>query len=113
MCRGNIRRGRCHGFFQIGCTIGVADTLRIACSYNLKNLRPKTLANQIKKVWNREQESYLLDKWWALYPYMSLRQLEFISFDDFKERFASQKKVTTLKSSEEIEEEIKSVFGLE
>lgn len=42
---------------------------------------------------------------------MVMKQIEFISYADFKDKLYPRK--TTAKSSDEIEEEINRVFGLE
>lgn len=66
----------------------------------------------IREVYIEEQENIIFKTWQGMYPFMTSGLMEFVSFNDFKEKLYSKEHKYTNVSNEEIEEEISEVFNL-
>ena len=54
-----------------------------------------------KRVQDKQEEQTLWDMWLALYPSMMKKEIEFVSYDDFKQRIYNKVKPTKPQKSEE------------
>jgi len=86
--------------------------LRILHSHNLGRYPASLTAKLLKKIYVKEQEKIVFETWQSLYPFMQSGQIQFISFNDFKEKAYITNQKHTQISSEEVEEEITNVFRL-
>ena len=57
----------------------------------------------------QEKEQAAWELWCSLYPHMSMKLLEFIKFDDFKNKIFQKQYQYTQKSLDEIEKEMLAV----
>lgn len=69
-------------------------------------------AELIRYAIEQENELYAWELWTSLYPYMQMKWFDFIKFDDFKGLALGQKHRYTIKSKEEIIEEIETIVAL-
>lgn len=69
-------------------------------------------AELIRYAIEQENELYAWELWETLYPYMQMKWFDFIKFDDFKRLALGQKHRYTIKSKEEIIEEIETIVAL-
>jgi hypothetical protein len=66
----------------------------------------------IEKSQEKQQEELLWQRWLAIYPYMEIGKLKFMSFNDYKYKLVSKKFKTTNMTKEEIEEDILKIKAL-
>jgi hypothetical protein len=65
----------------------------------------------IEKSQEKQQEDLLWQRWLAIYPYMEIGKLKFMSFNDYKDKLVSKKFKVTNISKEEIKEDIGKVIA--
>ena len=78
----------------------------------IRTLPTRSIIRLIIKAQEKEQENLLWQRWLAIYPYMEIGKLKFMSFNDYKDKLVSKKFKTTNISTEEIEEDILGVKAL-
>lgn len=73
---------------------------------NIKNKNIKLIKNLLDAAVEKDDEMIAWDLWKTLYPIMQTGLIEFIPFKEFKENAFRKDHKYTLKSKEEIEDEI-------
>lgn len=63
------------------------------------------------KAVEREQEARIWDRWIRLCPYMELKQINFMSFEDYKKALIKPKAKASTKTSEEIMAEMMPIVA--
>ena len=54
-----------------------------------------------QRIQDKQEEQTLWDMWLSLYPSMMKKEIEFVSYDDFKQRIYNKVKPTKPQKSEE------------
>jgi hypothetical protein len=81
-------------------------------NYGLENVRgksPKHLKKLLKHALEEDTEKYAWDLWKQVYPLMHLGLVEFVSFEDYKNRVVNNTHLYTHKTSEEIIDEFEPI----
>lgn len=60
---------------------------------------------------NKEKEDTAWERWIAIYPYMEMKRLEFMSFEKYKKELFEKKPKVSKKTIEDIEEEMTKVIA--
>ncbi|WP_335871966.1 hypothetical protein [Bacillus sp. 2205SS5-2] len=76
----------------------------------LKRTPVKRLNKLLQKAQEKENEKLILELWVRLYPPMMKKELEFVSFLDFKEKVSKPAQKVTDKSHKEIEDELLKII---
>lgn len=78
----------------------------------IKTLPLKIISRLLIKAVEKQQEKLLWERWLAIYPYMEIGNVKFISFNDYKSKLLNKEMKTTDITAEEIEEDILKVKAL-
>ena len=78
----------------------------------IRTLPIKSIVKLLIKAQEKQQEELLWQRWLAIYPYMEIGKLKFMSFNDYKDKLVSKKFKTTNISKEEIETDILKIKAL-
>lgn len=78
----------------------------------IKTLPLKIISRLLIKAVEKQQEKLLWERWLAIYPYMEIGNVKFISFNDYKSKLLNKEMKTTDITAEEIEEDILQVKAL-
>ena len=71
----------------------------------------KDIEKLVVKALEKEQETHIWDRWVRLCPYMELGQINFITFEDYKNALLKPKEKVSEKTSEEIMVEMMAVMS--
>lgn len=65
----------------------------------------------LKHAFEQEQNKSAMELWKSLYPFMLMKKLEFMSFEDYKKELTKPKQEYTEISHAEIEEEMMHIIS--